>query len=90
MNLPIVKRHIKVKRIMREIVFATILQGVVGIVVLYCERWMHLTALASVVSLYGITVRNKTVLPSHDCRISRNSRFDSDSYRVVSLVLYVR
>ena len=38
MHLPIVKRHIKVKGIMREIVFATILQGVVGIVVLYCER----------------------------------------------------
>jgi uncharacterized membrane protein (DUF4010 family) len=41
MNLPIVNRHIKVKGIMREIVFATILQGVVGIVVLFCERWMR-------------------------------------------------
>jgi uncharacterized membrane protein (DUF4010 family) len=42
MNLPIVKRQIKVKGVMREIVFATILQGIVGIVILFFESWfMH-------------------------------------------------
>jgi uncharacterized membrane protein (DUF4010 family) len=39
MNLPIVKRQIKVKGVMREIVFATILQGIVGITILLFERW---------------------------------------------------
>ena len=39
MNLPIVKRQIKVKGVMREIVIATILQGIVGITILFCERW---------------------------------------------------
>ena len=39
MNLPIVKRQIKVKGVMREIVLATILQGIVGITILFFERW---------------------------------------------------
>jgi len=39
MNLPIVKREIKVKGVMREIVLATTLQGVAGIAVLFFERW---------------------------------------------------
>ena len=42
MNLPIVKRQIMVKSVMREIVLATTLQGIVGITILFCERWfMH-------------------------------------------------
>jgi uncharacterized membrane protein (DUF4010 family) len=40
MNLPIVKREIKVKGVMREIVLATTLQGVAGIAVLFLERWL--------------------------------------------------
>ena len=40
MNLPIAKRQIK--GAMREIVFATILQGIVGIAILFFESWfMH-------------------------------------------------
>ena len=39
MNLPIVKRQIMVKSVMREIVLATILQGIVGITILFFERW---------------------------------------------------
>jgi uncharacterized membrane protein (DUF4010 family) len=39
MNLPIVKRQIKDKRIVREIMFVTALQGAVGIAALFCERW---------------------------------------------------
>jgi uncharacterized membrane protein (DUF4010 family) len=39
MNLPIVKRQIKEKSVMHEIMLATTLQGVVGIAVLFCERW---------------------------------------------------
>ena len=39
MNLPIVKRQIKVKGVMREIVLATILQGIVGISIVIIERW---------------------------------------------------
>jgi uncharacterized membrane protein (DUF4010 family) len=41
-NLPIVKRQIKVKSVMREMVVATTLQGSVGITILFFERWfMH-------------------------------------------------
>lgn len=41
-NLPIVKRQIKVKSVMREMVLATTLQGSVGITILFFERWfMH-------------------------------------------------
>lgn len=39
MNLPIVKRQIKETSVVREIIFATALQGVVGITVLFLERW---------------------------------------------------
>jgi hypothetical protein len=39
MNLPIIKRQIKDKRVVREIMFATALQGAVGIAALFCERW---------------------------------------------------
>jgi uncharacterized membrane protein (DUF4010 family) len=39
MNLPIVIRQIKAKAVTREIVLATVLQGTVGIVVLWSERW---------------------------------------------------
>ena len=39
MNLPIVKRQIKVKGVMREIVLATILQGIVGISIVIIEKW---------------------------------------------------
>jgi len=40
MNLPIVRRHIAVKSIMREIVVATVLQAIAGITILFCERWL--------------------------------------------------
>ena len=39
MKLPIVKRQIKVKGVMREIVLATILQGIVGISIVIIEKW---------------------------------------------------
>jgi uncharacterized membrane protein (DUF4010 family) len=39
MNLPIIKRQIKVKGMMHKIVLATALQGMVGISVLVLERW---------------------------------------------------
>ena len=41
MNLPIVKRQIKVKGVMRKIVLATTLQGIVGIIILIIERWFE-------------------------------------------------
>ena len=40
MNLPIIKRQIKEKGVVREIMLATALQGAVGISVLFCERWL--------------------------------------------------
>ncbi|HMH11649.1 MAG TPA: DUF4010 domain-containing protein [Edaphobacter sp.] len=39
MNLPILKRQIKVKGVMRKITLATVLQGIVGITILFFERW---------------------------------------------------
>jgi uncharacterized membrane protein (DUF4010 family) len=39
MNLPIVRRQIKAKSILRELVMATILQGLAGISVLVGEQW---------------------------------------------------
>ena len=42
MNLPIVARHIRVKAVIREIVVATVLQGAIGILVLFAERCVRL------------------------------------------------
>jgi uncharacterized membrane protein (DUF4010 family) len=39
MNLLIVKRQIKVKAVLHEVILATSFQAVVGITVLACERW---------------------------------------------------
>jgi uncharacterized membrane protein (DUF4010 family) len=39
MNLPIVIRQIRVEGVMREIVLATVLQGLVGIGMLFCQNW---------------------------------------------------
>jgi uncharacterized membrane protein (DUF4010 family) len=42
MNLPLVAREIRVKSVIREIVLATVLQGIVGVLVLWAEKWVIL------------------------------------------------